>query len=119
MSQLSALPPKALDSRTAISGEMPRLQFTNSESVTRVTPSAWAASVIDSPIGSMHSRRTTPPGCGGFFISMVDLHSVVVHVIDVRCIAVYEPENDSPVGAHGDRPIAFQVAAQRMQPEPR
>jgi hypothetical protein len=39
-SQLSTLPPKALDKRTAISGDMPRFPLTSSESVFRVTPSA-------------------------------------------------------------------------------
>src|SRR5665213_4635334 len=34
-SQLSALPPNTLDSRTAISGEIHRLPFTNSDSVKR------------------------------------------------------------------------------------
>src|SRR5580693_7157974 len=42
-SQLSALPPKALDNRTAISREMPRFSFTNSDTVVRVTPRAPAA----------------------------------------------------------------------------
>jgi hypothetical protein len=28
--------------------------------------------VIVNPNGSMHWRRTTPPGCGGFFIGMVE-----------------------------------------------
>jgi hypothetical protein len=45
-SQLSALPPKTLDSLTAISGEMPRFPFTGSDSVVRVTPRAAAASVM-------------------------------------------------------------------------
>jgi hypothetical protein len=49
---LSALPPKTLDSLTAISGDMPRLPFTSSESVVRVTPSA--AAVMVKPKGSMH-----------------------------------------------------------------
>src|SRR6185312_9093957 len=45
-SQLSALPPKTFSSRTAISGEMPRFPFANSESVLRVTPRAAAAAVM-------------------------------------------------------------------------
>lgn len=57
------------DSRTAISGDIPRLPFTSSESVLRATPSAAAASVILRPKGSMHSRKTMPPGCGGFFMA--------------------------------------------------
>jgi hypothetical protein len=31
---------------------------------------ASAASVTVKPKGSMHCRRTTPPGCGGFFMVM-------------------------------------------------
>src|SRR5258708_17498152 len=61
-SQLSALPPKTLDSLTAISGEMPRFLFTSSDKVVRVTPRASAASVMVKPKGSMHWRSTKPPG---------------------------------------------------------
>ena len=57
------------DSRTAISVDIPRLPFTSSESVLRSTPSAAASSVILRPKGSMHSRKTMPPGCGGFFMA--------------------------------------------------
>jgi hypothetical protein len=39
MSQPSAILPNALERRIAISGEIPRRAFTNSESVVRVTPS--------------------------------------------------------------------------------
>jgi hypothetical protein len=46
--------PKTLERRTAISGEIPRLPFTNSDSVVRVTPSAAAASVIVKPKSAMH-----------------------------------------------------------------
>jgi len=41
--QLSALPPKTCESRMAMSGEMPRLPLTSSESLVRVTPRAFAA----------------------------------------------------------------------------
>lgn len=60
--QLSALPPKTLDNLTAISGEMPRLPFTSSDKVVRVTPRAAAACVMLNPKGSMHWRNTKPPG---------------------------------------------------------
>jgi len=43
---------KTLDSRTAIYGDMPRLSFTSSDSVVRVTPRA--AAVMLNPKGSMH-----------------------------------------------------------------
>ena len=56
MSQLSALPPKTFESRTAISGEMPRFSLTSSDKVVRVTPNAAAASLMVKPNGSMHWR---------------------------------------------------------------
>jgi hypothetical protein len=41
----------------------------------RLTPRALAAAVIFKPEGSMHSSKTTVPGCGGFFIGMaVSIH---------------------------------------------
>jgi hypothetical protein len=50
----SSVPPKTLDSLTAISGDTPRFPFTSSESVLNVTPRAAAASVMVKPNGSMH-----------------------------------------------------------------
>src|SRR5260370_40952370 len=97
VSQLSALPPKTLDNRTAISGEIPRFPFTSSDRVVRVTPSAAAASVLVSPRGSMHWRSTRPPGCGGFFIGMVQSLSVVIDIINGDGITVCKPEDHSPV----------------------
>src|SRR6266403_3827675 len=116
--QLSALPPKTLESRTAISGEIPRFSFTSSDSVVRVTPSAAAASVIVKPKGSIHCRSTKPPGCGGFFIAMVQSPSVVIHVINVQSIPDDKAKNHSPVRANRDSPEAFQLALERMQPQP-
>src|ERR1700683_1481431 len=54
----------------AISGEIPRFSFTNSDSVERVTPRGAAAWVMVKPNGSLHWRSTKPPGCGGFFIGL-------------------------------------------------
>src|ERR1700739_76464 len=54
------------------------------------------------------------PGWGGFFIGIVGL-SVIVDEIDAVCIALGELEYDAPVGAHCDRPIAAQLAFERMQ----
>jgi hypothetical protein len=56
-SQLSALPPNTLDSLRAISGEMPPLALTSSESVVRVAPRAAGSSVMLKPKGSMHWRK--------------------------------------------------------------
>src|SRR5216684_3384788 len=118
-SQLSALPPKTFANLTAISGEMPRFPFTNSDKVVRVTPSAAAASVMLTPKGSMHWRSTTPPGWGGFFIGMVGSFSVVVHIVNVECAAVCKMENHSPVRSNGHGVKTLQLALERMQPETR
>jgi hypothetical protein len=58
---------------------------------------------MDKPKGSMHCRKTKPPGCGGFFIGMALFLSVVVDVIR----------------ADGDGPETFQIALERMQPKAR
>src|SRR5580704_12810625 len=90
-SQLSALPPNTLDSLTAISGDMPRLSFTSSDNVVRVTPRGAAASVMLNPKGCMHWRSTKPPGCGGFFIGMVYPPLVVIDIIDVQIVRLTPP----------------------------
>ena len=72
-----------------------------------VTPSAAAASVMLNPNGSMHCRRTTPPGWGGFFIGMCGLLSVIVNVVHVQRLAFGEAKDNPPVGANGYRPEAF------------
>src|SRR5208337_5638954 len=88
-SQPSSVPPKTWEILTAISGDMPRLPFTSSESVLRVTPRAAAASVIVKPKGSMHWRRTTPPGCGGFFIARGRSPGlVVIDIIDILRVPI-------------------------------
>src|ERR1700686_1393617 len=110
-SQLSALPPKTLDKRTAISGDMPRFPFTSSESVFRETPSASAACVMVNSNGSMHSCRTTVPGCGGFFICMGgSVVLVVIDIVNILYAAVVKTENHTPVSANNDGIKAFQIA---------
>jgi hypothetical protein len=44
---------------------------------------------------------------------------MIVHQIDVEGAAILEPENDSPVCAHRNRPETLQVALERVQPERR
>jgi hypothetical protein len=41
---------------------------------------------------------------------------LVIEQIDIRSVALLEPENDPPVGADGDAPIACEVAFERVQP---
>jgi hypothetical protein len=66
--------------------------------------------------GSIHWRRTKPPGWGGFFIGMVGSPSVailprqsfrvnasmIVEIIYVECIAVSETKDHSPVSPDSD-----------------
>ena len=74
------------------------------ESVFRVTPRAVAARVIVKPKGSMHWRKTTPPGCGGFFIIIG--RSPCLVVIDIINIlrATVKAKNHSPVCPNGHPP---------------
>lgn len=109
-SQPCSVPPKALDSLTAISGDMPRFPFTSSDSVLRDTPRVRAASVIVRRRGSMHSSNTIVPGCGGFFmvIGIAEVLSVVIDIIDVFC-SIVETKNHSPIGAYRYSPKAFHL----------
>jgi hypothetical protein len=96
---------------------MPRLSFTSSDNVVRVTPRAAAASVMLKPKGRMHWRSTKPPGCGGFFIGMV-LSSFSGNRHNQRPVRRRpQAENHPPVGAYRDRPKTFQLALERMKLE--
>ena len=80
------------------------------------------------PSGSIHWRRTKPPGWGGFFIGMVGSPSVpilprqsfrgnasmIVEIIYVERIAVSETKDHSPVSPDTDRPKAFHFTLERM-----
>ena len=70
------------------------------------------------PSGSRHETRTALPGCGGFFIGMVVLPSVVVDQLHIVDGPVLEAEDDAPIGPHRDRPIAPPVPLEGMQPVP-
>src|ERR1700691_5467237 len=97
---------------------MPRFALTSSESVLRVTPRAASSSVILKPEGSMHWRKTTPPGCGGFFMVMTWFLLVVIDIINVRS-AVVKTKNHPPVGPDGHGPRAFPRTFERVQPKSR
>lgn len=64
---------------------------------------------------SRNWRKTTPPGCGGFFMVMRWVLSVVIDIL----LAVVKTENHPPVGAYGNRPKAFHLTFERMQPQRR
>jgi hypothetical protein len=65
----------------------------------------------------MHWRNTKPPGCGGFFIGIVQTPSVIIDVIETQRIAFREAENHAPIGTNGYGPKASEVAFKRMEPE--
>src|SRR6266849_6019181 len=118
--QVSALLPNALASRTAISGEIPRLPLSRLLRACRVTPNTLAPSVTVNPSGSRQSCRTVRPGCGGFFIAMSPSpFSVIVDQINIGYVTVIEAKDDAPVGTDGDAPKAGEVAFQQVQPEAR
>ena len=108
VSQLAALPPNIFDSRTAISGEIPRLPFTSSDSFVRVTPSAAAVSVVLNPptarctAGGLRLRdgEDSSSACA---VSL----SVIVNVVHLQRVAFVEAKDNPPVGANGYRTEAF------------
>jgi hypothetical protein len=116
------LPPyrqKSLDSRTAISGDTPRFPFTSSESVLRDTPKAVAASVIVKPDGSMHWRKTMPPGCGGFLIVMGSTFLSSGNRHNQRPPRHHRSEKSLASWPEPSPPKPFHLAFERMQPEAR
>jgi len=72
---------KAIDNQTTISGLMPERPFKMLDRVLRLTPSAWAASVMLRPRGSRQGSRKTSPGWGGLYIFMLD--SVVALIVNI------------------------------------
>jgi len=44
---------------------------------------------------------------------------MVVDIIDIQRVAIGEPKNHAPVGANRYRPIALQLAPERMKPKSR
>src|SRR3990172_5860418 len=119
-SHTSGLLPKALESRMAISGEIPAFSFTRLFRVCRVTPRRSAASVTVTPSGSMHSWRTILPGCGGFFMRMAQSPFCVLMVVDqinIVRVASLEAEDDAPVCPDRHAPEALEVAFEAVQSE--
>src|SRR5208337_5302647 len=101
-SHVSAVLPKALASRIAISGLIAALPFTTLLRACRVTPRTFAPSVTDNPKGSRQAVRMLRPGWGGFFMGMVSflprLVLVVINQFKVKRIDPLKAENDAPVG---------------------
>jgi hypothetical protein len=69
-----------------------------------------------SPSGSMHSLRTTVPGCGGFFIG-ITVSLVIIQIVDLKRLAIRESKDDAPIGSDNDRPQALQLPLKPMKPE--
>lgn len=44
---------------------------------------------------------------------------MIVHQIDIKCVAVHEEKDNPPVAGNGHTPVAFQFAPQRVEPVPR
>ena len=44
---------------------------------------------------------------------------MVIDQVNIRGIALFEAENDAPVGTDGDAPITRELAFQRVQPKAR
>jgi len=44
---------------------------------------------------------------------------VVIDIINILHATVVKTENHPPVGAYGNRPKAFHLSFERMQPQPR
>lgn len=65
--QLSALPPNALETLIAISGDIPKRPSMRAERVFLDTPSPSAASVMVNPNGSIQRFFNALPGCGGLW----------------------------------------------------
>ena len=83
------------------------------DSVLRLTPSAWAASVTLRPNGTRQSSRRISPGWGGLCIFMVD--SVVVFIINIPDEIVRIPDavrfGVLPPARRAYRPGTIQQAA--------
>jgi len=111
----SGVVPRASDSRSAISAEIPALPFNRRDSATRVTRRCLAASVTDT--GPRYSRNTLP-GWGGLCMRMVNT-SVIVPIIHQHGVFTVKREGQTPVAANIHRPMSFQITVQSMQPPAR
>jgi len=108
----SGVVPRASDSRSAISAEIPALPFRRRDSATRVTRRCLAASVTDT--GPRYSRKTLP-GWGGLCMRMVNT-SVIVLIIHKHDVFTVKREGQTPVAADIHRPMTLQITVQSMQP---
>src|SRR3989442_4966625 len=99
-----------MESRTAISGLIPVRPFNRLESVLRLTPRAWAASVTLKPRGSRHNVRKISPGWGGLCINMT-APLMRVLIVDGLCVLTTKNKGYAPVPAdfHGPRPLAVSL----------
>src|SRR5579883_3222876 len=114
-SQASAVLPKALARRTAISGEMPAFSLTRLLRVWRVTPRTRAAAVTVRPSGARHSSLTMRPGWGGFFICMVSPNGSPRNRHRGRCR--FRRESDAPILIDLDGPRSGLVALELVEIE--
>jgi hypothetical protein len=109
--------PKAFSKRMAISGERATRSFRRFETAGRLTPKAFATSVTVRRSGATTCLRSTPPGCGGFFI--IGRSSMIIDKIKINDFARFETKDYAPIAADGHRPISRKVAFQSMQAQTR
>src|SRR6056297_1049979 len=115
INQLSGLPPKAFDGRIAIWGEIPNRPFNRADRVFLETPSPLAASVTVNPNGSKQSSLITSPGCGGL-CTTIFFSLVVIIVININGVAVFKPEENTPITRDINCPETLTFSFQRMKP---
>src|SRR5437588_3243342 len=114
VSQPSALPPKTLDNRTAISGEIPRFPFTSSDKC-GARDSKGGGGIRDRQAQRLNAlSQHKAAGVRWILHRHVQSPSVVIDIVNVRCISVGKVEDHSPVRPNGHRPKAFQLAFERM-----
>src|SRR5207248_5406957 len=95
VSQPSALPPKTLDNRTAISGETPRFPFTR-QCGARV--SKGGGGIRDRQAQRLNAlSQHKAAGVRWILHRHVQSPSVVIDIVNVRCISVGKVEDHSPV----------------------
>src|SRR5580700_7188238 len=114
-SHVSGVLPNALESRIAISGLMPDLPLITLLSACRVTPRTFAPAVTESPRGSRQALRMLRPGCGKFFMGIGFSPLVIVDQSNIKCVAIFETKDNSPIPAHGHRPKACKIALEWVQ----
>src|SRR5215469_617523 len=119
--QNCGLVPRALASRRAVEGVMPRRPLTISLSRTYETPIRSASSAWVMPSGLMNSSSSiSPGGVGGrsegiLTCAISVISSVIVHDLNVFGAGVGPPEAHPPLIVDPDRVLSSSLARERLQ----